>query len=388
MTFLLAGLGIVLASGFLAMATRGVRAIGPGGAVVGCALGLAGAIHALATGASERLKLAWGLLVGSFDVTLDPLSAFFLVPILGISALAAVYGAGYLEAWRGRKALGPTWLFFNTLVASMGLAVVASDAILFLLAWETMALSSFFLVLFEHERRDAREAGWTYLVATHLGTAFLIAFFLLLGREAGSFEFSGFASVSPVLAGPLFVLALMRMPITGTTFLIGAAAICGLPPLNGFVSEFLIFLAAYGGAVGLAPAPAAASIAVIAGLAIIGGLAAACFTKAFGVVFLGEPRTAHAEPPQEAPRLIGGGARHGFGVRGHGRQPRGDLRDLRGACAPPRPGRRGPAGGKPLAFRYDSGPDRRSMGRCGAGDPVGGGRPVRRFSGRECADSR
>ncbi len=79
-----------------------------------------------------------------------------------------------------------------------------------------------------------------------------------------------------------------RMPWTGTLFLIGSFAICGLPPLNGFVSEFLIYVGAFMGT-GLSGV-SLSSIGVIAGLAAIGGLAAACFTKAFGIVFLGEPR--------------------------------------------------------------------------------------------------
>jgi formate hydrogenlyase subunit 3/multisubunit Na+/H+ antiporter MnhD subunit len=93
---------------------------------------------------------------------------------------------------------------------------------------------------------------------------------------------------------------LKRMPWTAATFLIGAVAISGLPPLNGFVSEFLIFLGAFQGGAMLGAASAVPLLALIAGLALIGGLAAACFTKAFGIVFLGEPRTEHASHTQEA----------------------------------------------------------------------------------------
>jgi hydrogenase-4 component B len=83
---------------------------------------------------------------------------------------------------------------------------------------------------------------------------------------------------------------LKRMPRTGGPFLVGALAISGLPPLNGFVSEFLIFLAGLTGIAQGMTAALAPSVAVVAGLALISGLAAACFTKAFGGVFLGEPR--------------------------------------------------------------------------------------------------
>jgi formate hydrogenlyase subunit 3/multisubunit Na+/H+ antiporter MnhD subunit len=99
---------------------------------------------------------------------------------------------------------------------------------------------------------------------------------------------------------------LKRMPWTGSAFLIGAVAISGLPPLNGFVGEFLIYLAALRGVVSADVTTAVPLLCVIAGLALIGGLAVACFTKAFGVAFLGEPRTeltAHAHEPGLAMRV-------------------------------------------------------------------------------------
>jgi NADH:ubiquinone oxidoreductase subunit 5 (subunit L)/multisubunit Na+/H+ antiporter MnhA subunit len=95
-----------------------------------------------------------------------------------------------------------------------------------------------------------------------------------------------------------------RMPWTGATFLIGAAAICGLPPLNGFISEFLIYMGAFHGAKLPTGIAVVASLVVIVGLALIGGLAVACFTKAFGVVFLGEPRSEHATHGHEGPMAM------------------------------------------------------------------------------------
>jgi hydrogenase-4 component B len=86
---------------------------------------------------------------------------------------------------------------------------------------------------------------------------------------------------------------LRAMPLTGLFFLGGAVAICGLPPLNGFVSEWLIYLGLFRGALpetglpGLLPA--------VAGLAAIGGLALLCFTKVFGLCFLGAARPEHRE---------------------------------------------------------------------------------------------
>src|SRR5712692_11094805 len=93
---------------------------------------------------------------------------------------------------------------------------------------------------------------------------------------------------------------LKRMPWTGTTFLIGAAAIVGLPPLNGFVSEFLLFYAGFAGVMQPATSIALAGLAAIVVMGLISGLAAACFAKAFGIVFLGSPRSAEAAEANEA----------------------------------------------------------------------------------------
>jgi hydrogenase-4 component B len=92
-----------------------------------------------------------------------------------------------------------------------------------------------------------------------------------------------------------------RMPWTALGFLVGAVAICGLPPLNGFVSELLVYLALFKSAAlpegtlwlaGALGAPA---------LALIGALALACFVKVYGAMFLGEPRTHHTDGATESP---------------------------------------------------------------------------------------
>jgi len=91
---------------------------------------------------------------------------------------------------------------------------------------------------------------------------------------------------------------LQSMPRTGLLFLVGAVAICGLPPLNGFVSELLIYLGLFNGALHSSGAAAAALAAPF--LALVGGLAVACFVKVFGVVFLGVARSPEAAHAHEA----------------------------------------------------------------------------------------
>jgi hydrogenase-4 component B len=93
---------------------------------------------------------------------------------------------------------------------------------------------------------------------------------------------------------------LRRMPVTGATFLVGSLAIAGLPPLNGFVSELLIYMSAFAGAGTLTKGAGAAALLVLPALALIGGLACVCFIKAFGIAFLGEPRTGPAAAAKEA----------------------------------------------------------------------------------------
>jgi NADH:ubiquinone oxidoreductase subunit 5 (subunit L)/multisubunit Na+/H+ antiporter MnhA subunit len=91
------------------------------------------------------------------------------------------------------------------------------------------------------------------------------------------------------------------MPRTGAACFVGCVAIAGLPPLNGFAGELLLYAAAYRATAVLGGPPALPAFATIAGLALIGGLAAACFAKTFGIAFLGTARSdcvgrAH-EPP-------------------------------------------------------------------------------------------
>jgi formate hydrogenlyase subunit 3/multisubunit Na+/H+ antiporter MnhD subunit len=81
-----------------------------------------------------------------------------------------------------------------------------------------------------------------------------------------------------------------RMPQTTALFLIASVAICGLPPLNGFISEFLIYTGLYKWMGNASFAPIMTAIVAIPGLVLIGGFALICFTKAFGVVFLGTER--------------------------------------------------------------------------------------------------
>jgi formate hydrogenlyase subunit 3/multisubunit Na+/H+ antiporter MnhD subunit len=95
-----------------------------------------------------------------------------------------------------------------------------------------------------------------------------------------------------------------KMPATALFFLLGSVAICGLPPFNGFISEFLIYFGMFRGLLpGALPVDVILLLSFI-GLVLIGGLAIFCFTKVFGVVFLGSPRSNCVEKAGEVHKMM------------------------------------------------------------------------------------
>jgi hydrogenase-4 component B len=91
------------------------------------------------------------------------------------------------------------------------------------------------------------------------------------------------------------------MPLTARMFLVGAIAICGLPPLNGFVGKLFLYVAAFMNGI-TAELPLLALVAPV--LALVGGLAVITFVKLYGIIFLGLPRSAGAAHSHEAGPLM------------------------------------------------------------------------------------
>ncbi|MFI5315169.1 MAG: proton-conducting transporter membrane subunit [Myxococcota bacterium] len=168
------------------------------------------------------MQLPWSVPGGSLSFGLDPLSAFFLVPVLGLSALAAIYGRAYLATYTNRRRAGTSWLFFNGLCIGMIAVTLARNGILFLVSWETMSLCAYVLVSFEHERSEVRRAGWIYLIASHAGTAALLALFVLLGDALAGEAASGTG------AGTSKLIALA---------LVGFGVKAGIVPLHVWLPE-------------------------------------------------------------------------------------------------------------------------------------------------------
>lgn len=476
MALILTGITVMALSGlpvlFLSPGGGWGERISTAGMLAGGAMGAVGLAASAVAGSSPGLSWAWSLPVGSFSIGLDALSAAFLLPILVISPLASIYGMGYWSAAAHPESAARLRFFLGLMAGGLGMVVIARDAILFLIAWEVMALAAFFLITVEDETQSVRESGWLYLAATHLASLALFAAFSLWHSATGSFALEpadssegsaglwtaifflsllGFglkaglmplhvwlpgahanapSHVSALMSGVLIKMgvygmvrmtailpsppvhwggillllgtasavlgvayaiaqhdlkrllayhsvenigiifmglgiALMgrsldrgdwiafglagallhvwnhslfksllffgagsvihavgtremdrmgglarAMPRTAALFLIGAVAICGLPPLNGFVSEFLIYLGLFQVIQSSHAVSWAWPAFTVPFLAMTGALAVACFVKVYGTVFLGNPRSdacrgAH-EPPASmiAPMIV------------------------------------------------------------------------------------
>ena len=114
---------------------------------------------------------------------LDALGAWFLPPVLVLSCCGSSFAQGY---WGDqREGSGRLRLLFGVTTAAMVVLVAAAQALTFLLAWEVMAVTAFFMVTAEDRDPATRRAGWVYLIATHSGTLCLFAGFGLLAAGSG-----------------------------------------------------------------------------------------------------------------------------------------------------------------------------------------------------------
>jgi formate hydrogenlyase subunit 3/multisubunit Na+/H+ antiporter MnhD subunit len=470
MDLFITGIGIILAGGIISTPFPERMKSWIVALFTGCGAGLVAYVSINVLLSPEVLSSSYILSYPAGTVTLvvDKLSAFFALIISVMSFIGTVYAIGYMRPYCGTGSTMTSHFFFLTvLIASMITVTVVQNVVAFLIAWEIMSLSSFFLVAFENEREEVYQASINYLIAMHVGVLFLIGGFLAAAYKSGSFDFASFSAVfaenkglanlvfvllfvgfgtkagfvpfhtwlpkahpaapshisglmsgimiktgiygilrvitlikNPgveiayfvliisVLSGILGVayaiaqhnikkllayhsvenigiigigiglgmlglaygnepLALLGfaggilhvlnhslfksllffatggvyqkthlldieklggivkyMTFTAVAFMVGSIAISGLPPFNGFVSEFFIY---WGMLKGLTAGKTLLSIAMVisfASLAFIGAMALLCFTKVFGVVFLGSPRSDYHTTPKEVSFLM------------------------------------------------------------------------------------
>ena len=143
-----------------------------------------------------------------FDVLIDNTSAFFIMLIGVVSLAVSIYSIGYAKKYSKISSFG---FLFNFFILSMVLIVVSNNVFSFLIFWELMSLTSFFLVLYEHEQRNNRKAAINYLVMTHFGTAFIVSAFLLSFIQTGDYTFDSFRQlgINSIFKDAIFIFALI-----------------------------------------------------------------------------------------------------------------------------------------------------------------------------------
>ena len=220
--WLLVGAAGVLALHRLAFVSR---VLFPLGGLLGLLLG-ALAFAALGS-VPEVAVLPIGLPGLPFHLRLDSLSAYFLMVIGAAAAGISLFAAGYFRQGEGTPP-GLLCLEYHLFLASMAGVVLADDAYAFMVMWETMALSSFFLVTANHRIAEVRNAGYLYLTMAHIGAIAVLLCFGVLQANTGDYTFANMRaqSLTPFRASAGFLLAML-----------GFGAKAGLLPLHVWLPE-------------------------------------------------------------------------------------------------------------------------------------------------------
>lgn len=190
---------------------------------LGAMAGIVVAVSSFFVSGTETALSPLGLPDLPFHLRLDFLSAFFLF-VLGCAAFGiSLYAAGYFR--NEEKHIGLLCLEYHVFLAAMTFVMLADDAFLFMIAWEAMALSSYFLVTTDHKIPEIRSAGFIYLLMAHVGAISLLLYF---GSMGGDYSFDAMRKVhlSGLQATFAFLLAFF-----------GFGAKAGIVPLHVWLPE-------------------------------------------------------------------------------------------------------------------------------------------------------
>ncbi|WP_243384823.1 proton-conducting transporter membrane subunit [Geothrix alkalitolerans] len=211
----LASTGCWFAGALISAVPRAPERLATGLGLAGSLLALGAALHLLLGGAVSGLDFrVWGF---PARLELDALSAAFLLPLHLVGGLGLIYGQRYWPlqlAWGSGRSLR---FFYGLLVAAMTLLFLARHGLVFLVAWELMAVSAFFLVGTEHEKPEVRRASWVYLACTHTGTLLLTAMVILLAQRSGGLLWT----VLPTATSPWFEGGILLLAVAGFGFKMG-----------------------------------------------------------------------------------------------------------------------------------------------------------------------
>ncbi|MEZ5605391.1 MAG: hydrogenase 4 subunit B [Burkholderiaceae bacterium] len=226
---------LLVVAGWLAVGAAGVfalrrfrfvaRVLFPAGGLFG--LALFGIALAALFDRSQVAVLPIGLPGLPFHLRLDALSAFFLLVIGASAAGVSAFAAGYFRRGEGTPP-GLLCLQYHVFLASMAMVVLADDAYAFMVMWETMALSSFFLVTANHRIPEIRRAGYIYLLVAHVGAIGILMCFGVLQANTGDYTFANMRAqhLTPFWASVGFLLAVF-----------GFGAKAGILPLHVWLPE-------------------------------------------------------------------------------------------------------------------------------------------------------
>jgi formate hydrogenlyase subunit 3/multisubunit Na+/H+ antiporter MnhD subunit len=197
----------------------------PLGALAGLLIGLV-ALASLGESA-ETAVLVIGLPGLPFHLRLDNLTAVFVLLLGFASAGISIFAAGYFRKGEG-AAPGLMCLQYHFFLASMLMVLLADDAYAFMVAWECMALSSFFLVTTDHRHAEIRRAGYLYLLIAHIGAIAILLSFGVMTSGSGDYTFAGMRAqhLSPFWGSAAYLLAL-----------VGFGAKAGLLPVHVWLPE-------------------------------------------------------------------------------------------------------------------------------------------------------
>ncbi len=198
-------------------------------------LGLAGLTavwlggHTLMQDVTETLIYSPGLPWLHWHFRLDPLAGFFLALIGIVTTAVSLFGPGYVREFEhGKQPMSVLGFFTGLFVTGMLMVVVAADAFSFMVAWELMSLTSYFLVVYQHQNPANRRAGFLYLLMAEVGAlSIMLSFGVLAGFGDGfSFEAMRAAPLSLTWASIAFALGVL-----------GFGMKAGLVPLHVWLPE-------------------------------------------------------------------------------------------------------------------------------------------------------
>lgn len=216
--------------------------------VLGSMSGFAAAVVVLMGRTTAIAMMPWHVPGGNILLRIDSLAAVFLLVIFMIAGLGSVYGLAYWPVRAQPRTAARLRCFFAVMTIGMALVVCAAHTIFFLVAWEVMAVAAFFLVATDDETPAVRRAAWVYLVATHAGTACLVAAFAFLHTLTGNYLLQ--PPPTPAGASVVFMLALigfgMKAGIVPLHFWLPAAHASAPSHVSALMSGVMLKIGIYG----------------------------------------------------------------------------------------------------------------------------------------------